>query len=260
MKGMLIDITKCVGCNACREACREANHLSDEPAAEPANEPLRAGRYTVVQKRGELFVRRMCMHCAEPTCASVCPVGAFRKTALGPVTYDESRCIGCRYCMVACPFGVPRYEWTARWPKVSKCTMCADRVAAGGQPACAEACPTGATLFGDRDALIAEARRRIAEEPETYFNRVYGLEEVGGTSVLYLSPAPFEQLDMRTDLVREPLPLLTYRVLSKIPHFVGLWGVVLGGVWWITNRREEVANAEAPERATGGGRRKGGRS
>ena len=247
MKGLLIDTTKCIGCNACREACREKNGqpaTSDDPYADD----LSAGSYTVVKKSGDVFYRRLCMHCADPTCASVCPVGALRKTAAGPVTYDESRCIGCRYCLLACPFGVPRYEWNARWPKVTKCNLCADRLAAGKQPACAEACPTGATLFGDRDELIAEARRRIAENPGTYVNRVYGLEEVGGTSVLFLSAVPFEQLGMRTDLLREPLPLLTYRVLSKIPHFVGLGGVLLGGIWWITHRREEVARAEGEKR------------
>jgi len=247
MKGLLIDTTKCIGCNACREACREKN---GQPATadDPYADDLSAGAYTVVKKSGDVFYRRLCMHCADPTCASVCPVGALRKTAAGPVTYDESRCIGCRYCLLACPFGVPRYEWNARWPKVTKCNLCADRLAAGKQPACAEACPTGATLFGDRDELIAEARRRIAENPGAYVNRVYGLEEVGGTSVLFLSTVPFEQLGMRTDLLREPLPLLTYRVLSKIPHFVGLGGVLLGGIWWITHRREEVARAEGEKR------------
>ncbi len=247
MKGLLIDTTKCIGCNACREACREKNG-QPAPSGDPYADDLSAGAYTVVKTSGDVFYRRLCMHCADPTCASVCPVGALRKTAAGPVTYDESRCIGCRYCLLACPFGVPRYEWNARWPKVTKCNLCADRLAAGKQPACAEACPTGATLFGDRDELIAEARRRIAENPGTYVNRVYGLEEVGGTSVLFLSAVPFEQLGMRTDLLREPLPLLTYRILSKIPHFVGLGGVLLGGIWWITHRREDVARAEGEKR------------
>lgn len=243
MKGLLIDITKCIGCGACREACREKNGNPESTDRE-----LSEHTFTVVKTVGEVNYRRMCMHCMDPACASACPVGALRKTALGPVTYDAGRCIGCRYCMVACPFGVPRYEWSKALPRVRKCTFCADRLAAGKGSACSEACPTGATLFGERDELIREARARLASEPGKYVDRIYGLEEVGGTCTLFLSPVPFEKLGMRTDLGKDPLPLYTFRVLSKIPHFVGFGGVLLGGVWWITNRRNEVAAAERAER------------
>lgn len=184
------------------------------------------------------------MNCQEPSCASVCPVGALQKTAIGPVTYDPSNCMGCRYCMVACPFSVPKYEWGKLFPRVQKCTMCPDRVSQGKQTACAEICPTGATKFGERDALVAEAQQRIRENPGKYVDHIYGLEEVGGTSVLLLSAVPFETFGYRTGLSNDPMPLLTYRVLSHIPDFVPLGGMVLGGVWWITHRREEVALAE----------------
>ena len=146
--------------------------------------------------------------------------------------------------MVACPFGVPRYEWNSINPKIQKCTMCSDRVQAGNQTACAENCPTGATKFGERDELIAEAKKRIADNPGNYVNHIYGLEEVGGTSVLLLSSVPFEEFGYRTDFPNDPLPMRTYRVLSRIPDFVPLGGIMLGGVWWITHRREEVALAE----------------
>jgi formate dehydrogenase iron-sulfur subunit len=174
----------------------------------------------------------------------VCPVGALRKTKAGPVIYEEVRCMGCRYCVAACPFGVPKYEWEKALPAVRKCDMCADRLAAGKMTACAEVCPTGATKFGERDELIAEAKQRLHDNPGNYVNRIYGLEEVGGTSVLLLSSVPFETFGYRTDLVREPLPLYTFRVLSRIPDLVGLGGVLLGGIWWITNRRTAVAVAE----------------
>ncbi len=245
MNGLLIDITKCIGCNACRAACREKNSLPDFPISEKEAEPLRAGLFTVVQKRGDLNVRRLCMNCLDPTCVSVCPVGAFQKLSSGPVTYDESKCMGCRYCMMACPFGVPTYEWTSRWPKVNKCNFCADRVSAGKQSACAEACPTGATLFGERNALIKEAHKRFADSPGTYVDHVYGEEEVGGTSVMYISPVPFEKLGLPTNLQRDPMPQLTFRVLSKTPQIFTIAGTVLGGIYWITNRREEVARNEA---------------
>jgi formate dehydrogenase iron-sulfur subunit len=242
-KAILYDATQCIGCKACEQACAERNKLpyNDTVAAEQVQS---AHKFTVVMTKGEKYMRRLCMHCEDPTCASVCPVGALRKTKAGPVIYDEVRCMGCRYCMAACPFGVPKYEWEKALPAVRKCDMCADRLAAGNMTACAEACPTGATKFGEREELIAEARKRIQENPSNYVNHIYGLNEVGGTSVLMLSAVPFEIFGFRIDLVQEPLPLLTFRVLSKIPDLVLLGGVALGGVYWITQRRAEVAAAE----------------
>ena len=247
-KALLYDATLCIGCKQCEQACAEKNKLLyDEAVA--GEERQSDHKLTVVLTKGDKFMRRMCMNCQDPACASVCPVGAMRKTAEGPVIYEESRCMGCRYCMVACPFGVPKYEWSKALPRVQKCTMCADRVAAGKPTACAEACPTGATKFGERDELIKEAQQRLRENPGKYVNHIYGLTEVGGTSVLMLSSVPFEEFGFPAELTRDPLPLLTYRVLSRIPDFVPLGGVMLGGVWWITHRREEVAAAEAREKA-----------
>lgn len=243
-KALLYDATLCIGCKLCEQACAERNKLPYDDAI-AAEQHQSAHKLTVVLARDGKFMRRLCMNCEDPTCASVCPVGAFRKTALGPVTYDESRCMGCRYCMLACPFGVPKYEWNKLLPAVRKCDMCAERVAAGRPTACTEICPTGATKFGERAALVAEAQERIRANPDQYVNHVYGLSEVGGTSVLLLSALPFEAFDFRTDLIHEPLPLLTYRVLSRIPDLVALGGVLLGGIWWITHRRAEVTAAEA---------------
>ncbi len=242
-KALLYDSTICIGCRQCEQACASQNKLpyDDSIAAE---EQQSAHKLTCIVTRGDKFMRRLCMNCNEPSCASVCPVGALQKTALGPVTYDPSKCMGCRYCMVACPFSVPKYEWGKLIPKVEKCTLCPDRVAAGKQTACAEICPTGATKFGERDDLIAEAQQRIRDNPGKYVNHIYGLEEVGGTSVLLLSAVPFETFGYRTGLGKDPLPLLTYRVLSRIPDFVPLGGMALGGIWWITHRRQEVALAE----------------
>jgi formate dehydrogenase iron-sulfur subunit len=152
--------------------------------------------------------------------------------------------MGCRYCMLACPFFVPKYEWNKTAPLVRKCDMCSDRVANGQQTACADACPTGATKFGERDALIAEARQRIKDNPGNYVNHIYGLNEVGGTSVLLLSSVPFEEFGFRSDQSTEAMPLLTYRVLTHVPDVVTLGSVLLGGIWWISNRRVEVAEAE----------------
>ena len=244
-KAILYDATLCIDCKACEKACADSNHLpyNDAIAAEQKQSDH---KFTVVLDKVQegKFMRRLCMNCLDPTCVSVCPVAALRKTADGPVSYDASRCIGCRYCMMACPFDVPKYEWNSLFPRIRKCDMCAERVATGKQTACAEACPTGATKFGDRDALIAEAQDRIAKNPSQYVNHIYGLNEVGGTSVLMLSSIPFEKFGLPTNVGATPPPWFTYRVLSRLPDLVTLVGITLGGIWWITNRREAVAAAE----------------
>jgi len=246
-KGILFDSTLCIGCGACYQACKEKNDLP-ETTDNYLSDKLSARTYTVVNRRGGRFVRQMCMHCDTPTCASVCPVGALVKTADGPVLYNEDKCMGCRYCMQACPFGVPRYEWSSALPRVRKCTLCSDRIAAGLATACATVCPTGATKFGERDELIEEAKARIRANPDKYVNHIYGVEEVGGTSVLLLSDVSFESLGYRTNLSKEPLPLLTWNVLQEIPNLVSIGGVLMGGIWWITNRRSEVQRAAREEK------------
>jgi formate dehydrogenase iron-sulfur subunit len=237
----------CVGCKLCEKACAEHHSLPYNDAI-ASEEKLSAHKLTAVTTHGDKFMRRLCMNCLEPTCVSVCPVAALQKSSNGPVTYDSSRCMGCRYCMFACPFQVPTYQWNSRLPTVKKCDMCADRVAAGLPTECAAACPTGATKFGDRDDLIAEARQRIASNPDQYYQHIYGIEEVGGTSMLLLASVPLEQLGVRAGLPHTPLPLLTWRALSEIPNIVTVCGVLLGGIWWLSHRREEVQAAERLER------------
>lgn len=249
---ILTDLTKCIGCEACAWACKEINELPrDDGAAK-----LSARTWTTVEKRKGVNIRRQCMHCLDPACVSVCPVGALQKTAEGPVIYDESRCMGCRYCMIGCPFGVPKYEWDSPLPRVQKCVLCFEkRVKEGRQPACTEACPTGATKFGDRDELIQEARERIRKSPDLYVDHIYGLHEAGGTSVLYLSSVPFEELAFKVSLRDDPYPRLTWEILSKLPSVVSVGGVMMFGIWWIVNRREtmeKVRNGElSPEEAFG---------
>ena len=230
---MLIDLTRCKGCKACVYACKEINDLPPEN-----DDQLKDVTWSVVQEQQGLHVRRQCMHCLDPACASVCPVSALEKTPEGPVTYDADKCIGCRYCMVACPFGVPKYQWGEALPKVQKCIFCAEkRLAKGQMPACASACPSGATKFGQRDALIREARGRIRTDPEHYVDHIYGLEEAGGTSFLYLSCVPFGTLGFPTKVETDAYPKLTWEILNKIPNIVSTAGVLLFGIWWIINRR-----------------------
>jgi formate dehydrogenase iron-sulfur subunit len=242
-KAILYDSTLCVGCRECERACATKWGLpyDDNISKE---EKLSAHKLTAIRVHGERYSRKLCMHCNEPTCASVCPVGAFTKTALGPVIYEADKCIGCRYCMQACPFQVPTYEWDKFAPRVRKCDMCYERQMQGKVTACTEACPVAATITGERDALIAEARKRLAEKPKDYHQQIYGLEEVGGTATLILSAVPFEQIGYDTTLPKQSLPPLTMSVLELIPNIVTSGGVLLGGIYWLTHRKNAVAREE----------------
>jgi formate dehydrogenase iron-sulfur subunit len=240
-KAILVDITKCIGCKSCEQACKQVHGFPMDSA--PRLSPT---AFTVVEERGDKFVRRMCMHCQDPACASACLVGALQKTAAGPVTYDAGKCIGCRYCFVACPFNVPRYEWSKLVPYVKKCDMCAERQAKGGVPACVEACPTQATIIGSREEILEEAQKRIRENP-AYVKHIYGSEEAGGTSVFFLSDVPFEKLGF-TAAPKQALPVLSANALGDVPTVVLVGGAMLSGLYWISQRRAEVALAEAQER------------
>ena len=242
-KALLLDITVCIGCNACQAGCKAENKLPDNE-----EKYLSLTAYTALSEYNGKFVRRMCQHCEVPTCASVCPVGALEKTAAGPVTYDAGKCIGCRYCLQACPFHVPRYEWKSTKPRIQKCNFCVSRLTRGLQTACAEACPTGATKFGDREDLLKEAQHRIDTGGGKYVAKIFGQEDVGGTSVFYISPVPFEQMGFDNRLGKTPMPVLTMSAMSKIPNVVTVGGVMLGGIWWITNRRDEVQKHEGPKK------------
>jgi formate dehydrogenase iron-sulfur subunit len=249
---MLIDFTECIGCGECVKACQQANDLPSEPDLTD----LSARNYTVVLQKEKQYYRKLCMHCQEPTCASVCPVGAFTKTEQGPVLYDASKCMGCRYCMMACPFGVPRYEWNSAIPVVKKCIFCAHRLAEGQESACAWVCPMGATRMGTRSHLLEIAKSRIERHPEKYVNYVYGEMDAGGTSMMLLSGVPFEELGYRMDLQKEPMPALTWQVLNKIPSIVLTGGVLLGGLSWIINRRIQIEAGELTEDELTGDRKK----
>ncbi|HEY3359231.1 MAG TPA: 4Fe-4S dicluster domain-containing protein [Polyangia bacterium] len=248
MKAILTDVSKCIGCEQCVAACAAEHRL---PAVIPARwtegDGLSAQRFTAVVRKGGSYVRKQCRHCVAPACVSACPVGALRKTADGPVVYDAGKCLGCRYCMMACPYGIPRYDWASAAPTVRKCTMCAaTRLEAGRPPACTEACPTKATIFGERDALLAEAHRRIREAPGKYQPRVCGETDVGGTCVLYVAPIPLEFLSLGQCQEGRVLPTLTATAMAAVPPVFVTVGALMGGLYWIIDRRRKLAGAPAP--------------
>ena len=246
-KAILNDTTRCTGCEKCVAACKREYGLGkDLPRRWKLRiDDLSSTRFTTIQRReGGRPVRRMCMHCLEPACVSACIVGALQKRPDGPVIYDGDRCMGCRYCMMACPFGIPRYEWEQPVPYVRKCILCYHRLDEGKIPACVEACPEKATVFGDRDELLAEAERRIRDEPARYRNAVFGRDEVGGTSVLYVSDLDLSFLAWKPDLEAQALPDLTWAALGKVPTIVLTMGGLMTGAWWLIARRNKLA-AEA---------------
>ncbi len=246
--GILIDLTRCTGCNSCAQACKEANNLP-HPDIPPTE--LSSSAYTYLERfyqslhiEGQgneswaesQYVKRQCMHCLHPACVSACTVGALEKTAEGPVIYNSHKCIGCRYCQYACPFGVPAYDWNNPLGLIHKCEMCVSRLAEGQKPACVESCPNGTLRFDKRSALLAQARAQIASNPDRYIDQIYGEHEAGGTSVLYLSAIPFAKLGF-PQVQDEPIPHYAESVMKMTP-FVAL--TVASGataLHWLLKRR-----------------------
>jgi Fe-S-cluster-containing dehydrogenase component len=251
--GVLVDTTRCVGCRRCEKACNSINtdlprrgddFYRDEPVP---GRPRRmtAAEYTVVNRfegpGGPVHAKFQCMHCLEPACVSACLVGALTRDESGAVRYDAWKCMGCRYCMQACPFQVPAYEFgNALTPQVRKCTLCyGARLSQGQVPACVESCPMEVMSFGRRDALLSVARERLRDHPGRYVPRIYGEHEVGGTSWMYLSGIPFEDLGF-PKLGYAPMPGYT----EPIQHAIFKWFLPpaavfagLGGLWWSLARR-----------------------
>ncbi len=257
-RGVLVDTTLCVGCRTCEGACAEANKLGEpvlfgDPAVFETRRRTDEHTYTVVNRAAgtepERYAKTQCMHCVDPACVSVCPGRALEKLESGPVVYDGSRCLGCRYCMLSCQFEVPKFEYDSPTPYVKKCTFCAERQKDGGMPACAENCPTGALKFGERAALLEEARTRIYQNPDKYVHHVYGEHEVGGTSWLYISDIPLDKLGLKTGLDPRAYPELAGTALGAVPMVMTLWPPILMGLYAI-NRRREVSERRDGEETT----------
>ncbi len=252
---ILTDVTKCIGCRECVIACKRQNRLApDFPRRWGSQDGLSALNWTsIVESTEGRYVRKHCRHCLEPACVAACPVGALRKTASGPVTYDPQRCMGCRYCMMACPFGIPRYDWDQPAPYVRKCTMCFEqRIRFGREPACTQACPTKATIFGERRELIHQARNRIRRDPGRYIDRVWGEDEVGGTSVLYISDVDLSFLSGGVQLGDRPLPDRTRLAMNAVPFAFAGVAAAMACLRWVIDRRIRLRSRPEEPGSPGG--------
>lgn len=244
MYAILVDVTRCTGCEKCVAACVESNELDPQRAAADrigSKDGLSANRFlTLDQFENGHFARKSCMHCVEPSCVSACLVGGLTKSKDGPVIYDANKCIGCRYCMLACPFHIPRYEWSKTAPFVRKCDMCSDRLKQGQRPACVEACPSDVLFFGDRDQVLKEAHARLKKDSDRYLQRVWGEKEFGGTSVVYISDVDLGS-EGWPDLDAASIPSITTPLIEKTPLIGGGVGLGLLAVNWIIQRRIKLA-------------------
>ncbi len=231
--GMLYDTTLCIGCKTCVVACREANSKRPDTSNSPGKLhdmplDLNGETRTVIKlyKDSEgterSYMKSQCMHCIDPACVGACMIGALQKREFGIITYKQEFCSGCRYCQMACPFSIPKFQWSKRAPLMDKCELCVHRLVQGKQPGCTEVCPRKAVIFGKRADLLAEAKKRIAANPKRYKGyrkgdpaRVYGETEGGGTQVLYVSHVPFEKLGL-PDLNDKPVPEVAQTVQHGI--------------------------------------------
>lgn len=278
LMGILFDSTRCIGCRSCEEACDEENasrkrkwssetygsfrqppeglsgdkwvHMSYHPLYrknvkddtpfdwEEAPDLMDQGQYA--------YIRHACMHCVEPACVSACIVGALKKQENGAVIYDPDKCMGCRYCMIACPFGIPKWEWHNALPYIRKCTMCYPRLKEGKVPNCVANCPGNedgpALVFGKRNDLLYQAQKRVNENKDRYFPHVFGQDEVGGTGVLFifdkkLTPA---QIGFPANMQSRAIPSYSQSPMSTVPYWAGGFAALFSGLNWIIKRRDKI--------------------
>ena len=254
--GILVDTTRCIGCRRCEKACAEVNGLPIPDISESTTESVLKNmrktsdtQYTTTNRyeteKGTIFVPKRCMHCNKPGCVAACLVKAMKKRPSGQVTWDLN-CIGCRLCMISCPFDIPKFEYSKAMPRIQKCNLCYDRFNKGELPACVEVCPTQALMFGLRRQILEEGKRRIALNPDKYVHHIYGEYEVGGTSHLYLSAVPFEQIGFRKDLGTTPYPEYSTGFLYAVPFIFVLWPIVMLGMNRATKKgkQEHVEHEE----------------
>ncbi len=261
--GMLYDATRCIGCQSCVAACAEANQLQPDTRLDPLHQAPRDLNYTTkniiklykpTDGKSYSYVKQQCVHCVDPACVAGCMFKGLKKDPeTGIVTWNSKVCVGCRYCEISCPYHIPKFQWEGFNPKIVKCELCKERLAAGQQPACTSVCPAKAVIFGSRKELLAEAKNRIKQSPGKYYqDRVFGEREGGGTQVLYLSHVPFKNLGL-PELPDESVPAKYLkwqeRVYSYLAVPVVLYASVVGVIR--NNWKEHQEHIREEEKKTG---------
>ena len=248
--GMLYDTTRCIGCKACVTACYQANNLQPDRGTLDGGvhqAPARLNEFTknIIKlykdddSPQQSYMKQQCMHCIDPACVAACMMHALTKNpTTGVVSWTGDACVGCRYCQIACPFNVPKFEWTALNPRIVKCELCQHR---DQGPACCEVCPREAVIYGRREDLLAEAKRRLAASPATYVNKIYGEEDAGGTQVLYLSHVSFDKLGL-PNVGKESLPEYTHGVQGALYRGFVAPLALFGGLGLAISRRYRIAS------------------
>jgi len=273
---MLYDATRCIGCQACVVACRDANDLEPPPGPHARVPGLQGDTANVIKMfrspdgGRSSYVKNQCMHCADPACVTACMLGSLQKREGGAVTWKPGLCVGCRYCQIACPFNIPKFEWDSATPRIIKCQLCVTKagtddepgpVAEGGIPACCDVCPVDAVVFGSRGELLTEAHERIEAEPDRYLDHVYGEHEAGGTQVMYLTgpDVSFREIglpDYSDEAVPEPARNVQHTVYKGFIAPVALYGLMAAAVF--RSRREleaeEGAGGDRAAKTEGGDR------
>lgn len=257
--GVLVDLTRCVGCRSCEAACNQEQKLpapsesfADQSVFAEKRRPTE-GAYTVVnryepkqQGAAPVYRKIQCNHCNEPACLTSCFVNAYTKTKEGAVIYNSKICVGCRNCMIACPFNVPGYSYSSAFnPVVKKCIFCHEtRLKNGRPPACVEVCPQEVLTFGHRKELLKIANQRIKEMPDRYVDHVYGEKEVGGTGWIYLSGVPFDQVGFDTTLGNEPIISNVKEFLGTVPMVLSIWPALFTGFHLLSTRKKNHSHEE----------------
>ncbi len=268
-RGVLVDLTRCIGCRSCEAACSKEHGLPPPQTTAADFQLLEQGQipqprrpdhtaYTVVNQYDSelwdhpLFRKIQCNHCLEPGCLTACFVSAYTKTPEGAVIYNPDVCVGCRTCMVACPFSMPAFKYdSSLHARIMKCNFCYDtRLSHNRPPACVEACPMEALTFGYRTTLLRIARKRIRENPGKYVNYIYGEAEAGGTSWLYLSPVPFAAAGFDIHVPKQPILNYVKDFLAVVPMVLTIWPGLFAGFYLLVRHGKTLENSNSKEETT----------
>ena len=261
-KGVLVDLTRCIGCRSCEAACNKEQQLPEPETAfndssvfdhteHGHGRRTDENSYTVVNRYDSelldhpLFRKIQCNHCLEPACLTSCFVNAYTKTPEGAVIYNPKVCVGCRTCMIACPFSIPAFKYSSAFsPRIMKCIFCYDtRLKEGRPPACVEACPTEALKFGQREELLSIARQRIKRTPGSYVDYIYGEHEAGGTAWLYISNIPFQEAGFDMNVPKQPILNYVKDFLAIVPMVLTIWPGLFAGFHLLANRKQKNSQA-----------------